>query len=132
MLKTHHLSVAIAAPPEKVYAFASEPANFPRWVTSFVHSIQRQGEDWLADTKFGPVTIRFTPQNPFGILDHVASPAPGVEIHVPMRVIANGEESEVLFTLFQQPGQSVEEFARDRAMVERDLATLKCVVESLP
>ncbi|MEX2622340.1 MAG: hypothetical protein WD651_01275 [Acidimicrobiia bacterium] len=52
-----------------------------------------------------------------------------VEIYVPMRVILNGEGSEVLFTLFQAPDMSDDVAAGDAKQVERDLATLKVVLE---
>jgi len=46
-----------------------------------------------------------------------------------MRVVANGEGSEVMFTLFQLPGMSGEQFIQDASMVEADLLTLKTVLE---
>ena len=74
--------------------------------------------------------IRIAPKNDCGILDHTVIPAPGMEVFVPMRVVPNGEGSEVIFTLFQQPGMSDENFAKDQGMVKQDLATLKQVMES--
>jgi hypothetical protein len=47
-----------------------------------------------------------------------------------MRVLSNGSGSEVVFTLFQLPEMSDEQFAEDTAMVERDLKTLKNVLET--
>ena len=73
--------------------------------------------------------IRIAPKNEFGILDHTVTPAPGVEVFVPMRVVPNGSGSEVIFTLFQQPGMSDEDFARDQGMVVEDLASMKKVIE---
>jgi hypothetical protein len=46
-----------------------------------------------------------------------------------MRVIANGEGSEVLFTLFRTAGMSDAQFAADAQWVERDLAELKRFLE---
>lgn len=46
-----------------------------------------------------------------------------------MRVVANGEGSELMFTLFQLPGMSDEQFGQDAGMVETDLRTLKVVLE---
>jgi hypothetical protein len=43
--------------------------------------------------------------------------------------VPNGSGSEVLFTVFRQPGMSDENFAKDTAMVEQDLQTLKLVLE---
>ena len=42
-------------------------------------------------------------------------------IHNPMRVVANREGSEFVFTLIRQPGMSNEQFAMDQAAVENDL-----------
>jgi hypothetical protein len=46
-----------------------------------------------------------------------------------MRVLANGDGAEVVFSLFQRPGMSDEEFARDADWVARDLQILKACLE---
>jgi hypothetical protein len=84
------------------------------------------------ETPDGPATVRFVATNEWGVLDHVVSPAPGVEVRVPMRVVPNGAGSEVLFTLFQPPAMSEEKFAEDLRWVERDLGTLKRLLEGRP
>ena len=68
-------------------------------------------------------------KNDFGVLDHYVTTAQGVEIYVPMRVVPNGSGSEVMFTLFKTPDMSDKQFADDAGMVERDLKTLKSVME---
>jgi hypothetical protein len=73
--------------------------------------------------------IRFADRNDYGVLDHFVTPAPGVGIYVPMRVLPNGSGSEVVFTLFRLPEMSEEEFDRDAGMVERDLRVLKSALE---
>jgi hypothetical protein len=42
----------------------------------------------------------------------------------------NGTGSEVMFTVVQPAEMSNEDFARDVGMVERDIATLKRVLEA--
>jgi len=49
---------------------------------------------------------------------------------VPMRAVPNGEGSEIIFTLFKQPGMTEKQFHKDQGMVEQDLATLKQVLEA--
>ena len=44
-------------------------------------------------------------------------------------VLANGDGSEVVFTLFQREDMSDDETARDAAMVARDFAVLKALLE---
>lgn len=75
------------------------------------------------------MNVRFAPPNDFGILDHYLKPNPNIEVFVPMRVVANGAGSEMIFTLFQQPGMSDGNFAKDMEMVKQDLQTLKEVLE---
>jgi hypothetical protein len=77
----------------------------------------------------GPVRIRFTERNAFGILDHHVVVRPGVDIYIPMRVIATGTGSEVIFTLFRLPDMTDEAFARDAEWVERDRRALKALLE---
>ena len=66
--------------------------------------------------------VRFTERNRFGVLDHAVMPEPGVEVYIPMRVIANGTGSELLFTLFRLSDLSEEKFAEDAEWVLRDLS----------
>ncbi|MDD5139119.1 MAG: SRPBCC family protein [Verrucomicrobiales bacterium] len=123
------LTVSIAREADAVYQFISNPANLPRWATAFCKSIRQAGSDWVMQTSGGEMKVRFVPPNAFRVADHFVSPAPGVEIFVPMRVLPNGSGSEVVFTLFRQPFMSPEKFAEDIGLVEQDLRTLKSVLE---
>ena len=73
--------------------------------------------------------MRFTPKNAFGVVDHYVKRSSGTEIYVPMRVIANGTGSELLFTLFREPEMSDERFSADLEFVKKDLNVLKAVLE---
>ncbi len=128
-MKSRTLSVSIDCPPPRVYAFVSDPRNFPKWATAFCRSIRKSEEGWIVETPDGPVSLALAPPNEHGILDHRVSPAPGLEILVPMRVVPNGSGSEVVFTLFQMSGMPDEKFAEDVRWVERDLRSLKRVLE---
>ena len=76
----------------------------------------------------GPVRIRFTERNAFGVMDHHVALDTGPEVHVPMRLVPNGGGAEVLVTLFRRPGMSDAGFAADAAWVLRDLLTLKALL----
>jgi hypothetical protein len=130
MSESRTLSVSIGCPLRKAYDFLSAPENFPQWATGLCKSIKKTGDEWLAETPQGAMTVRFTERNAFGVVDHFIYPAPGVEIYVPMRVIANGTGSEVLFTLFRLPEMSDAKFAEDAAWVARDLRVLKELLEA--
>jgi len=123
------LTVSINCPPTKVYDFVSNPGNLPEWATAFCKSVRKSDGDWIVETPQGPMKVRFVEKNSLGVLDHSVTSALGVEVFVPMRVLANGSGSVVLFTLFRLPDMSDEKYAEDAGWVERDLKTLKKVLE---
>lgn len=127
------LSVTIAADPRRVYAFMHDPANIPRWAEGLGRSVVQSGDVWVAETPQGKWTVRFAADNPFGVLDHyVRAGGTGPEIMNPVRVVPNGDGSEVIFTVFQQPGVSDADFSADIEAVRRDLVLLKRVLEEGP
>ncbi len=130
MNRVRHISIPIACPPEAVYRFASDPANLPRWAAGLARSrVSREGDTWVAEAPFGRVRIRFAEKNTFGVMDHDVELESGVVVHNPMRVLPNGEGSEFVFTLIQQPGMSDSQFAEDGLAVERDLQALRDLLE---
>ena len=129
ILESRTLTVSIACDATSVYEFISHPANLPQWATAFCKSIRRAGSEWIMETNAGQMKVRFAPPNAFRVADHFVSPAPGVEIYVPLRVLPNGSGSEVVFTLFRPPEMTPEKFAEDINLVQQDLQTLKRVLE---
>ena len=130
MPDVHHVSVFIARRPAEVYAFASDPRNLPRWAAGLARSeVRRDGERWIADAPSGRIKVRLAPPNPFGVLDHDVELESGVIVHNPMRVVPNGEGREFVVTLVRRPSMSDAELAQDKAAVERDLETLKALLE---
>jgi hypothetical protein len=130
MLPSLSISQPVGRPAAEVYAFLVEPANWPQWAAGLGQSLRQDGQDWIAETPQGPVRVRFTARNRFGVLDHRVRLPDGEEIAVPMRVIANGEGSEVLFTLFCQPAMTDAQFSADAEAVRRDLRSLARLLES--
>ena len=130
MHDVQHVSISIGRRAADVYAFVSDPRNLPQWAAGLVRSeVRKEGDGWIADAPFGTVRITFAQQNPYGVLDHDVRLESGESIHNPMRVIPNGEGSEFIFTLIRQPGMSDESFAEDKAAVQKDLRTLKEILE---
>lgn len=125
-----HITISIDLPAGKVYAFAADPINLPRWASGLSTAITHDGDAWRAESPMGTVTVAFSPQNNFGILDHHVTLPNGVTVYNPMRVIANGSGSEVVFTLYQLPGTSKAQFLTDASMVKKDLETLKRILEN--
>lgn len=121
------VSVSVADDPERVHAYVTDPQNLPEWAPRLALGVTPPhggGDEWTVETTDGPVGLRFVPANPYGVADHRVRLPGGVEVVNPMRVLPNGDGSEVMFTLFRQPGTSDEAFARDRDAVVADLARL--------
>jgi hypothetical protein len=133
MATTHpsrNLSVSINRDAKDVYNFVSVPENFLRWASGLGKSLKKVNGEWVAETPEGPVKVRFTERNEFGVLDHWVYPKPGLQIYIPMRVIPNGSGCELIFTLFRLPAMSDEKFVADAEWVMRDLTSLKNLLES--
>ena len=129
LLQSKTISVSIGRDPREVYEFVSDPANLPKWAAGLGSSIEEINEEGIASTPQEPVKIRFVDRNHFGVLDHYVTPAPGVEVYVPMRVVPNADGTELIFTLFRLPGMTDEKFARHTTLVLTDLMALKNLLE---
>jgi len=112
-----------------VYAYASNPANLPRWAPGLGHSVEEVDGQWFVDTPAERVRIAFGPRNDLGVLDHYVTLNSGAVISVPMRVIADESGSEVVFTVRRRPGMTDAEFKADGDAVAADLARLRRVLE---
>ena len=117
------LTIVVAISSSNIYAFASSPANMPQWMPAFVKSIANVNVEWIIDSNFDKVKIKFAPSNPFGVLGHVVTLPDGQAFTNPVRVVPNGACGLVTFTLFRHEGMSGAEFARDAVMVARDSQT---------
>ena len=124
------LSVSINRPTEEVYGFVANPENLPRWAPGLCTSVRKVEGGWVVETPQGPLPFRFEGRNSLGVLDHYVTVPSGEELYMPMRVVANGGGSELLFTLFRLPEMTDEQFAADADLVQRDMETLKELLES--
>ena len=126
------ITIGVARPADAVYASAADPQNMAEWAAGIGDGLRRAADEdgvWIADTPVGEVRVRFSPANPFGVLDHWVTLPDGTEISVPLRVVANGDGAEVTLTLFHLPDMDDPAFERDAAAVTRDLETLKARLE---
>ncbi|WP_231558055.1 SRPBCC family protein [Modestobacter caceresii] len=128
--ESRHLSVSIDRPAAEVYAWVRDPAHLPLWAAGLASGIRRERGEWVADSPMGRVLVRFVPVNEYGVLDHDVVLPDGTTTTNPVRVLADGAGSEVVFTLRQAAGATAEEFDDDTAAVAADLETLKRVLEA--
>lgn len=128
-MRSEHVSVVVACPPEEVYALASDPEALPRWAAGLAASpVTVSGDELLVDSPMGEVRVRFVPRNTWGVLDHVVRLPDGTEVLNPMRVVAHPDGAEVVFTV-RQLNLTDDELAADVAAVRADLVTLKALLE---
>ena len=124
------VSIHVDCSASVAYDFASDPRNLPAWAGAFCKSARKSGDAWIIETPQGPMGFRFVPSNELGVLDHFVKPTPDSEIYCPMRVVPHGAGCVILFTLLRTPDMTDEQFAADAAMIQRDLAKLKNVLET--
>jgi hypothetical protein len=129
LCEVRNITVSIRRAPAEVYAFVSNGENVPRWAAGLGKEIRRADGDWVAEGPLGSVRVRFTPRNELGVADHEVTLGTGATVRNPIRVLPNGAGSSVIFTLMRLPGVSEQQFAEDAQAVERDLKTLKGLLE---
>jgi uncharacterized protein YndB with AHSA1/START domain len=127
-LEARTLSVSVDRPPAQVHAYVVDARNLPQWARGFARSVRPDGDRWLVETDGGPVRVSFAGPNPYGVADHRVT-GEGFEVDVSMRVVPNGDGSEVVFTVLRAPGATDDDLARDVALVEQDLRTLRDLLE---
>ena len=130
LMKSSTVSASVALPPDRACGFAVNPENLPRWAPGLCRSVAHENGKWIIRTSDGPATVRFAERNPYGVPDHDVKLSPGQEIHSVMRVVPNGNGSEICFTLFQWPGMTDEQYAEGARLIENDLHSLKRVLEA--
>ncbi|MBB5573670.1 MULTISPECIES: SRPBCC family protein [Rhizobium] len=121
--------ISIDRPWKEVYGFAGRPENMPLWASGLASGLEQDGEDWVAKGILGTVRVSFAPRNEFGVIDHTVTIESGLKVQNALRVVPNGDGCEVMFTLLRLPGMTDEQFTADAAHIEKDLGTLKSLME---
>lgn len=112
MSSSLHLAQHVRCSAAEAYAFARDPANLPAWAAGL-----------------GAGVVEMAPPNAYGVLDHDVVLPDGTRVHVPMRVLPDGDDCEVVLVLRRMPGVTDDELEQDAAAVRRDLATLAALLE---
>lgn len=130
MVAAKVICIYINRPWERVAAFLADPLTMNHWASGLGRSLRHDHGRWRAKGPAGSVFIRFSPPNAFGVADHWVDMADGVEVYVPLRVMAHGQGCDVQLTLQRPSGMSDEQYATDVDWVGRDLAMLKALLET--
>ena len=134
-LETTTVTITIDAPPETVSADLADPSSHLEWATEFFAGVAEDQRDgtWQMNVPRmgGPVLMRIDGDTAQGIIDMYLAPvgAP-FGAPIPVRVVPNGDGSDVLFTLARFPNQSDEEWTEGIQSMNRELENLKARHES--
>ncbi len=135
MLNSKFVQIPIERPYEAAYSILKEPKNFPLWSPVLESRFEPRGNnglDWLVDLpSSGTAILRFSPPNPFGVLDYTIFSESGERIRgTALRLLPNEDECELVAQFFQVPGQDGEAFDAYVEWARTDLMVLKSVVEA--
>lgn len=122
-------STDIQAPPETVYAFLSDPMNWPQYAVVNLLSVSPGQDGWFkAVTKFGEGELKVNGVKELGLFDHVWKD-PQATWQVYSRVVPNGDGSTVMMTLFKPPAMSDQQFDHSMEEMDIEMAKLKEILE---
>ena len=89
---------------------------------------QNKDGSWSFSTPRGNASLKFMQNKAFGILDHLYVDEESTW-NVPMRVVSNGDESEVIITLVKPDSLSDEQFDERMKELEILFENLKKIIE---
>lgn len=104
--------------------FLADHRNLPKWAAGLSSGISEHNGVVISESPMGKVQVRFAPGSELGIFDHDVTLPDGKTIHNPLRVLKNDSGSEVVFTLYRQPGVTDAAYEEDAARIAKDLESL--------
>jgi uncharacterized protein YndB with AHSA1/START domain len=121
-------SISIASPPALVLDLLGDARRLPDWAPAFASAVKPDGQDWLIDSGGTQLRIRvqFSPEH--GIVDLL--PPGDSSSGARMRVLHNGDGSELVFTWIFPAGTPADIIARQMTTVESELCTVRDLVEN--
>lgn len=132
MLKSKVIVLHINRPYQEVYDFLVEPLNFLQWAANVGSEMKPLGgREYQVEVSTGPMAIRFSEPNKYGVLDYVGRKPDAKEgVITQVRLYPNGEGSDLAYTMWQRPNVSDEQFVSDEVWLRSDLERLKTLLES--
>ncbi len=124
-------SVTIGRPASDVHQYLADARNWPQWSVVNVLALESSDDPawWQMATRRGPGQLRIRADAATGLLDHDFRD-PQASWTVPARVVPDGRGAGFLRTLFQPAALDDDEFDRQAALLDTELATLKKILEN--
>jgi hypothetical protein len=116
-------SVSIATTPAAVHGYLADARNLPEWAPSFAAAVRPCGGDWVVTQGDAEIDVTILADRDRGTVDIVAAAdhARGVFL----RVLPNGQGSELLFTLLLAPDTPEHQIDAQMATVDNELAAVR-------
>jgi catechol 2,3-dioxygenase-like lactoylglutathione lyase family enzyme len=103
-MKTHTLTVTLAAARDEVFAFFQDIASLPVWSGGFYGEPRRADAVWQSRTPFGERFVALLGDARTGVVDLLQGEQRDELAAVPLRVLLRPHGCAVTLTLFQAPG----------------------------
>lgn len=120
-MRDRTVTLALDAPPARVFRFLSRIENLPRWATGFCKALTTVNGKHKIETPAGVMFFRIEADERTGVVDMYGGPAEDQMACWPARVVARpGDGSLFIFTAFQYPGMPDEVFERQCEILRRE------------
>jgi hypothetical protein len=116
--------IVIPASFSKVFDYIANPSNLPRWSVNFIFMLSSTTDGKLVvKTPVGERILEVQANKTIGTIDFIYLSDGKLDMRVPTRVLAVGEVTCFLFTLFL-PDMPQQEISRARAGLRQELQML--------
>ncbi len=109
-MKNTHLAKTLTASlpgtPQDVFAYISNPNNLSAWHSSFCRAVRAENTGYSVESPRGAVPVRFLRDDHTLVLDILAEVSDGIELASAIRLLSNGQGTEMVWTLVKPEGLS--------------------------
>jgi hypothetical protein len=123
MNKQETRRISIAATPAAVHGYLADPQNLPEWAPAFADAVRPCGEHWVVTQGGTEIDVAILADRNRGTVDIVsaADHARGAFL----RVLPNGQGSDLLFTLLFAHDTPEHQIEAQMATVDKELAAVR-------
>lgn len=119
-------SLALHAPKESVFSYLANIDNLPKWATIFCKDLKKENGKHKVVTPMGELFFEIESDMKTGVIDMFAGPNERQMSIFPVRVLQMpGGASVILFTMFQTPGMTDEQFIAQHESLQKELDNVK-------
>lgn len=130
-MNTSTHTVSLTASKDKAFAFLADIENLPLWATMFCSELKRDDSGLhRVVTPNGEILFRIDADPATGVIDMYGGPTEEQMAYWPARVVDRpGAGSLFIFTAFQYPGMSNEEYALQCEGLEREFLNISRLMD---